>query len=76
MNHMLSSLEKGSIKLVEYSDSTFNYDDKFFIQNGCVGFFLTKNELKDLHAVIGYYLNIDDISEIKLMVDGEYVAIQ
>ena len=76
MNTMLASVEKGSVKLTEYSDSTFNYEDKLFLQHGCVGFYLTRQELKDLHTIVDYYLNIDEISQVKIIVDGEHVALQ
>ena len=34
-------VEKGHIKLTEYYDSTYNYEDKLFLQCTCVGFYLT-----------------------------------
>lgn len=71
-----ASLEKGNIKLTEYIDPTFNYEDKIFIQSGCVGFYVTPTELKDLRAVIEYYLNAEDYTDIRVKVGGEYVALQ
>lgn len=73
-NHCNVTLEKGNVKLTEYDESTFQNDDKIFIQSGCVGFFLTQNELRDLHSVINYYLNVDDFENIKVKVGGQYVA--
>lgn len=75
MNSVVASVEKGNIKLTEYVDSTYNYEDKIFIQNGCVGFYITQQELRDLQTVVGYYLNADDITEVKVKVDGEDVAL-
>jgi len=74
MNHSAASLEKGNITLTEYSDGTFTYTDKFFVKCSCVGFYLTKNELKDLQSVINYYFSIDEIDDIKVSVGGEYVS--
>ena len=68
-------VEKGNIKLTEYTDSTYNYDDKLFLQCTCVGFYLTQKELKDLYTVVGYYLNADDITEVKVSIGGEDVAL-
>jgi hypothetical protein len=73
-NHSNVTLVKGNIKLTEYDESTFTHHDKIFIQSGCVGFFLTQKELKDLYVVINYYLNTDELEDIKVMVGGEYVA--
>lgn len=75
MSREVASVEKGNIKLTEYIDSTFNYEDKLFIQNGCVGFYLTPNELKDLLTVVNYYLHVDDITDVKVMIGGEHVAL-
>lgn len=71
-----ASVEKGTIKLTEYIDPTFNYEDKIFVQAGCVGFYLTPTELRDLRTVIEYYLNAEDYTEVRVKVGGEYVALQ
>jgi hypothetical protein len=68
-------VEKGHIKLTEYHDSTYNYEDKLFLQCTCVGFYLTPQELKDLYTVVGYYLNADDITDVKVSIGGEDVAL-
>jgi len=68
-------VKKGNIKLTEYVDSVYGYDDKFFIQCSCVGFYLTKKDLKDLLTVVHYYLNVDEISEISVSIGGQDVAI-
>ena len=68
-------VQKGNIKLTEYSYSTYGYDDKFFIQCTCVGFYLTKDDLKDLLTVVHYYLNADEITEVSVSIGGENVAI-
>lgn len=70
-----ATVEKGNIKLTEYTDSTFNYEDKLFIQCTCVGFYLTQKDLKDLFTVVNYYLNADDITDVKVSVGGEHVAL-
>lgn len=68
-------VQKGNIKLTEYSDPAYGYDDKFFIQCTCVGFYLTKDELKDLLTVVHYYLNADEITDVSVSIGGENVAI-
>ena len=76
MSHNFPAVvEKGHIKLTEYHDSTYNYEDKLFLQCTCVGFYLTPQELKDLYTVVGYYLNVDDITEVKVSIGGEDVAL-
>jgi hypothetical protein len=68
-------VQKGNIKLTEYTDSTYNYEDKLFLQCTCVGFYLTPKDLKDLYTVIHYYLNADEITDVEVMIGGENVAI-
>ena len=68
-------VQKGNIKLTEYSDSTYNYDDKLFIQCTCVGFYLTQKDLKDLYTVVSYYLNAEEYSDIEVTIGGEHVAL-
>ena len=75
MKRTVASLQKGSIKLIEYSEGTIEYSDKLFIQSGCVGFYMTLEELKNLKSIIDYYLNIDEFMDIRLNVDGENVAL-
>lgn len=70
-----ATVEKGNIKLTEYTDSTFNYEDKLFIQCTCVGFYLTQKDLKDLFTVVNYYLHADDITDVKVTIGGEHVAL-
>lgn len=74
MNHAAASLEKNRITLTEYSDGTFEYTDKFFVKCSCVGFYLTKQDLKDLQSVINYYFSVDEIEDIKISIGGEYVT--
>ena len=74
-NNFPAVVEKGHIKLIEYHDSTYNYEDKLFLQCTCVGFYLTPQELKDIYTVVGYYLNADDITEVKVSIGGEDVAL-
>ncbi len=68
-------VQKGNIKLTEYTDSTYNYEDKLFLQCTCVGFYLTQKDLKDLYTVIHYYMNADDITDVEVVIGGENVAI-
>lgn len=70
-----ASVEKGNIKLTEYSEASLGYDGKYFIQNTCVGFYLSKKELVDLATVVNYYLNADEITEVKVRIGGEHVAL-
>lgn len=74
-NPGLAVVEKGKIKLTEYAESTYNYEDRFFLQSGCVGFYLTRKELTDLRTVVDYYLHAEDITDVKVYVDGEHVAL-
>lgn len=68
-------VQKGNIKLTEYIDETYGYEDRYFVQCTCVGFYATKKDLLDLYNVINYYLNADEISEIKVTIGGEDVAL-
>jgi len=70
-----ATVEKGNIKLTEYNDPTYGYDDKLFIQCTCVGFYVTKKDLRDLYTVVSYYLNAEDYTDIKVSVGGEEVAL-
>lgn len=71
----IAIVQKNDIKLSEHIDSTFNYEDKFFLQAGCVGFYLTKKQLRDIYSVINYYINADDIVDIKVTIGGEHVSL-
>lgn len=75
MGSEIASIEKGKIKLTEYVDSTYGYEDRIFLQNGCVGFYMTPGELKDLHTVVSYYLNAEEFTEIQVKVGGDHVAL-
>ena len=68
-------IEKNKVTLIEYGDTVVDYSSKFFIQLGVVGLHCTQNELEDLYTVLGYYLNIDNYSQCKVKIGGEYVAI-
>jgi hypothetical protein len=69
------TLEKNNIKLTEFNEPTFTHFDKVFIQIGCCGLYANTKELKDLLTVINYYLNVDDITEIKVNIGGDYVKL-
>jgi hypothetical protein len=76
MKREISTLQKNDIVLVEYSDPTFTYDDSFFLRCTCVGFYMTKQQLRDLHSVLNYYINIEDFMdvEVKIGEDPEDVS--
>lgn len=76
MNNPLAYVIKGDIRLTEYKDSTYNYEDRFFLQSGCVGFYLTPKQLKDIATVVNYYLNAEDISDVKVIIGGEHVTLE
>lgn len=67
----LGRIQKGKATLIEYGDATFSYDDKVFIQVGIAGIFCTKKELQDLKTVINLYSDIDQVSECKVLIEGE-----
>lgn len=71
MDNDTASVEKNNIKLIEY----LNVDNKLFLQCGCVGFYVTTEELKDLQTVINYYLAIEENAQVKILVGGEHVAV-
>lgn len=75
MKHEQATLEKGNIKLTEFSEPTFTHFDKLFVQIGCCGLYANRQELKDLLTVINYYLNADDITDIKVRIGGDYVTL-
>jgi hypothetical protein len=74
-NPQTASVEKGNIKLTEYSESSVGHDGKYFLQCTCVGFYLTEKDLIDLATVVNYYLNADEITEVQVRVGGEHVAL-
>lgn len=74
-NDIPAVVQKGDIKLTEYKNSEYNYEDKLFLQCTCVGFYLTQKQLKDLYTVVSYYLNADDITEVRVSIGGEDVAL-
>jgi hypothetical protein len=75
LTNVPATVEKGNIKLTEYTDSTYNYDDKLFLQCTCVGFYLTQKELKDLYTVVSYYLHAEELADVKVFIGGENVAL-
>lgn len=75
MKQEMAKLEKGNVKLIEYGDGTFTYDDKVFIQVGIAGVFCKPKELKDLFTVLNYYMNIEEISECRIKIGDEDVAL-
>lgn len=75
MNPPVASVQKGNVKLTEYVDPTYGYEDRIFLQNGCCGFYMTQSELRDLLTVVNYYINADDITEVQVRIGGENVAL-
>jgi hypothetical protein len=39
--------------------------EKTYIQNGILGFWISDQEIKDLYLLLSYYINIEEISNIK-----------
>jgi len=72
----LGRVEKNNITFVEYAAEHPHADQLFFVQCGIAGFYLNKKELEDLSCVLNYYINIENYSECRLKIEGEYVAIQ
>ena len=74
MNQQLARLVKNDITLVEYQDSTHIESDKYFVQSGVVGFFATKKQLEDLYDILNYYLNMDNFSQCKIIIDNKNIS--
>lgn len=75
MKQQMAKIEKGNVKIIEYGEGTYNYQDKVFIQVGVAGIFCTQKDLKDLFTVINYYTNIEEFDSCTIKVDDEYVAL-
>lgn len=71
MKREAARLSKNNISLIEYSESTYTYDDKLFVQCGVVGFFLNKKDLNDLLDVLNYYCNIEKFKDCYVTVGEE-----
>ena len=76
LRNEVGRIEKNNITLIEYENAVVNYSSNFFIQLGVVGVHCTQKELEDLCTLLVYYLNLDNYSECKIKIGGEYVAIQ
>jgi hypothetical protein len=50
-----------NITLIEYG--TEEGGNQFFLQSGIAGFYASGEELRDLHALLSYYYNIDAIHD-------------
>lgn len=61
----INSISKNNIKIIEYYNSEIDEVEKVFVQNGILGFFATEQEMRDLSCLLNYYLNIEEISQIK-----------
>jgi len=64
-NYDIESISKGNIKLTEYSNPDTGEVEKTYIQNGILGFWISDQEIKDLYLLLSYYINIEEISNIK-----------
>ncbi len=64
----IGRLSVGDIALIEYD----NFDEPYFyIQAGITGFYVTPDDLTDLHGILNYYFNIETISNVVLsLTDG------
>lgn len=71
--NIIGQISKNSIKIMEYEDN--GYADKYFVQSGPVGFWATQKELEDLYSVLNYYLNINNLMDCEVIVDGQHVSI-
>jgi len=74
-NVQMARLVKNSITLVEYQDPLHSNSDKFFIQSGVVGFFASKDQLRDLYDVLNYYLNIENFDKCKIVIDNQDISL-
>lgn len=75
MKREIAKLSKNNISLLEYSEPTYKYDDRLFIQCGVVGFFLNRKELNDLFDVLNYYCNIDNFKDCYVTIGQEIVPV-
>lgn len=64
-------MRKGNVTLIEYLEPTASNDDRIFIQVGVIGLFCDKKELKDLHTLINYFINMEDISDCEIIIKGD-----
>ena len=64
----IGRLKKGNVTLIEYVEPTASNDDRLFIQVGVVGLFCDKQEIKDLHTVINYFINMEEISNCEVII--------
>lgn len=75
MKEQIGRIVKNNITLIEYTDSEASLGGRFFIQNGVMGIYANEKELKDLFTVLNYYLNIEELHDCKIRIEGEDVAI-
>lgn len=61
----IQTISKGQAKITEYSDPETGDVQKVYVQNGIMGFWVNDQEIKDLYLLLSYYINIEDISNIK-----------
>lgn len=61
----IQTISKGQVKITEYSDPETGDVQKVYVQNGIMGFWVNDQEIKDLYLLLSYYINIEDISNIK-----------
>lgn len=69
MNIEIGRVSKNNVSLVEYNTP----DERliFFLQSGVVGLYATEKELRDIHAVLNYYFNLEDFSNCILKIGEE-----
>jgi hypothetical protein len=68
-----AKLVKNKVALTEYSEGTYSSGDKLFLQSGIAGFFLTREELKDVFDILNYYLNIESFQSCAIEIDNERI---
>lgn len=66
---------KDNITLIEYEESIVGFSNNYFLQVGVVGIHFTEKELRNLHTVLNYYVNIEDFANCTIKVGDEDVAI-
>jgi len=60
----LIDVSLGNIKIIEYVNKSNDDVEKVYLQNGMLGFFMSKQEMHDLSVLLNYYINIEKIHDI------------
>lgn len=66
----IGRISLNNIKIIEYNMDVVNDPQaRFFIQSGIAGFYASDKELRDLHGLLSYYFNMDQIENIKIDIE-------